>query len=290
MLVGKFKPNLLISLTIALSILLVPLSVRAAAWSGPRAGSSPIEPAAPRVPCDTTIRIMPLGDSITRGNSSGVSDPAAQVSYRKDLWNSLKRAGYEVDFVGSQVNGQAYEGFDADHEGHGGYRDDQVALNIYNNGGENWLGKNHADIILLHIGTNWLDTSPADVGAILDEIDEYEADTGRHVTVILARIINRVPYSHNTTKFNDNVQAMAEARLDDDVIIVDMERGAGLIYEIQPQGDFWDNLHPFESGYAKMAAAWKGAIDEYLQPCNFPAVLENSVYLPVAVKANFPFR
>ena len=37
----------------------------------------------------TPIKIMPLGDSITAGSSSGIDDPAFQKSYRKDLLDLL---------------------------------------------------------------------------------------------------------------------------------------------------------------------------------------------------------
>jgi len=61
--------------------------------------------------------------------------------------------------------------FYKDHEGHGGFRDDQVADEVYN-----WLAENPADIILLHIGTNSVEESAADVEVILNEIDSFEAN------------------------------------------------------------------------------------------------------------------
>jgi len=55
------------------------------------------------------IRIMPLGDSITRGSVSGVipDDPRYYVSYRKALRDILVSAGYEIDYVGSELSGDA---------------------------------------------------------------------------------------------------------------------------------------------------------------------------------------
>jgi hypothetical protein len=206
---------------------------------------------------------MPLGDSITVGNASGVvpDNDAYWVSYRKELWESLNLAGYNVDFVGSVSDGYAFDPpFDSQHEGHGGWRDDQIASNIYN-----WLVSTPADVTLLHIGTNGLSSSPDDVEDILDEIDRYEADHDADVTVVLARIINRRDGSTTTTAFNNNVAAMAQDRVDnpandaypDKIIIVDMENGAGIIYGQAPaSGDMWDNLHPYETGYAKMSNAW----------------------------------
>ena len=53
---------------------------------------------------DAKTRIMPLGDSITLGSSSGVADRDFWVSYRKALYDKLWAAGYVVDdeiFVGT---------------------------------------------------------------------------------------------------------------------------------------------------------------------------------------------
>ena len=134
-------------------------------------------------------RIMPLGDSITQGAASGEPNEDLQASYRLVLWDLLADAGYDVDFVGSLNSGWAIEDFDPHHEGHPGWRDDEIADNIYT-----WLVSNPADIILLHIGTNDLDPSPDDVEEILNEIDRYETDYSTEITVILALIIVSVKY------------------------------------------------------------------------------------------------
>jgi hypothetical protein len=232
--------------------------------------------------CPVT-RIMPLGDSITVGHSSGVEDDAWKISYRKDLWDALVANDYNVDFVGSQINGENYSNFDPDHEGHSGYRDDEVAFYVYN-----WLQLHPADVVLLHIGTNALDSSSTDVENILKNIDKYETDFSTHVTVVLARIINRIPYSSTSTQFNDNVEAMALNRIaaGDDIVIVDMEDGAGLIYDYydaDPPGDMYNELHPYATGYTKMAAVWYAALTNgILSPCNnHPPVID-----PIADQTN----
>jgi lysophospholipase L1-like esterase len=226
-------------------------------------------------PVSAIIRIMPLGDSITQGFSSGVSDPDYMVSYRKALWDLLVADGYDVDFVGSLNNGSAVFGnLDlADHEGYPGERADQIRDNIYN-----WLVANPADIILLHVGTNDILTSQdpaliaAEVSQILDEIDRYELDYGVDIPVILALIINRWNYicgnASTTTTFNNDVYDMALSRINsgDIIEIVDMECGANIDYREQPVGDMWDALHPFETGYEKMADVWFSGIFEITHP------------------------
>src|SRR3972149_290813 len=83
--------------------------------------------AASGFPCLSPFRIMPLGDSITAGKTSGVVGPKQWTAYRKELYERLQAAGYQVDFVGSESNGSYFSGFDPQHEGHGGWRDDEIA-------------------------------------------------------------------------------------------------------------------------------------------------------------------
>jgi lysophospholipase L1-like esterase len=248
----------------------VPVSVRVANASGADVQIFDIDVGgSPQFTCSVPVSVMPLGDSITVGNSSGEDDLSKQISFRKDLWDSLSAGGYSVNFVGSQTNGEFYAGFDAQHEGHGGWTDSQIAANIYDNGGVNWLMQTPPAVIMLHIGTNSLNSDPSDVENILDEIDQYELNEGSPIIVILARISNQVPYNSVVTHFNDNVMDMVQARIDggDKIIMVDMEDEAGLIYSLQPSGDMWDSLHPFASGYTKMAEEWFPALSNILPVC-----------------------
>jgi hypothetical protein len=74
--------------------------------------------------------------------------------------------------------------------------------------------------------------------------------------VVLARIINkaRSSYSPQLSVFNQNLEAMAQARVaaGDRILVVDQE--PGLDYS-SSTADFavGDNLHPTASGSAKMA-------------------------------------
>src|SRR5688572_3230414 len=67
-------------------------------------------------------RVMPLGDSITEGTQ-------VPGGYRIGLWQRFGGGNYRVDLVGSQFNGPASLG-DHDHEGHPGWRIDQIDANI----------------------------------------------------------------------------------------------------------------------------------------------------------------
>jgi len=58
------------------------------------------------------IRIMPLGDSITRG--SGIPG-----GYRNKLYYNLKNLGYDIDFLGNN-NRNSFPGVNSDNNGYGG--------------------------------------------------------------------------------------------------------------------------------------------------------------------------
>ena len=206
-------------------------------------------------------KIMPLGDSITYDNNTGdffVPRPEGErIAYRYPLWQLLTDGGYDFDFVGSQYAG--YDIFpDADNEGHTGFRADEVRDGVFD-----WLQLNPADIVLLHIGTNdvWgtqdVEDIVLEVEEILDEIFAY----GPEITVILARIINQQTFSQKTNDFNNLLPRMVSNHpYTDNIILVNMETEAGIDYAT----DMFDNLHPNNTGYSKMADLWFSALQQIL--------------------------
>jgi len=232
------------------------------------------------------IKIMPLGDSITQGITSGVVDERYQVSYRKALYDKLNAAGYVVNdeiFVGSLSSGGSVADFDPNHEGHPGWTADEI-VNGRAGSGEgklsDWLIAEDPNIILLHIGTNDISGGNEDldeVEAILEVIDDYETASGNAVWVVLSLIIDRGcnPFiepcakSEETTAFNSGVRNSVffpRQAGGDKIVLVDMQNDAGIDYRRWTiGGDMWDNLHPFETdGYTKMADLWFSALMEIL--------------------------
>ncbi len=212
--------------------------------------------------CATPVRIMPLGDSITRGNSSTITDNNLMTSYRQKLYNDLVSLGYNVDFAGSlQSGGSASPSFDIDHEGHSGYFSSQITTGVYD-----WLGASPPDVVLLHIGTNDISAGhdisgvANEVGGILNEIDRYSTD----IPVVLARIISRTDGgAAQTTALNDAVQTMADTRIawGDRILIVDQENA------LSYPGDMDGDLHPNESGYQKIANVWLNSLVNIMPVC-----------------------
>jgi|GEM_PF-4162335 len=199
------------------------------------------------------LRIMPVGDSITRG-VHGSTDSAG---YRRTLYLALTAEGYSVNFIGTQTDGAPTD-FDRNHEGHSGWSANQVRDNM-----NSWLLANPADIILLHIGTNDLSTGQsaagvvAEVGQILDRIDARSTAT----VVFLARIINRNDsFSTVTTQYNNLLQSLANTRIANGDRIVVVNQETALNY----QTDMADAVHPNDAGYVKMGQRWSSALSDYL--------------------------
>lgn len=240
----------------------------------------------------TPVKIMPLGDSITFDSHSGETRPLEErTGYRWPLWLWLSNGSYWVDFIGSEKAGQNITpAFDYDHAGFPGITDDQLAVlldtginqfpepdKVITDGP--YLPFYPPDVILLHIGTNILETNTTGIENVLNEIDEYS----EHVTVVLAKIINRINYSQDTTDYNTNVEIMANNRIanGDKIIIVDMENGAGIIYDFTANGgDMYDDLHPdlvvdpyvVDSGYGKMADKWFATLQNILPLSSLPSI------------------
>lgn len=216
------------------------------------------------------IRIMPLGDSITfdaRLNDANQTDTrpySIRTGYRSHLYYSLQSQGVSFDFVGSQKAGWGVEPpFDPDNEGHPGWHTGTIAINIYD-----FLVMNPADIILLHSGTNHgqnIEEEINEMNNLLNEIDRFEHDFHTPIRIVLALIIPERHSNQFASSYNNELLQLANRRIaqGDDIIVVDMEHNAGLTPE-----DYYDELHPNDMGYAKIAAQWVAPIlkerDDYL--------------------------
>jgi lysophospholipase L1-like esterase len=206
---------------------------------------------------------MPLGDSITLGfNSSPIYE--LNNGYRKHLYTLLTSDGFNIDFVGD-INHGDFE--DTDHQGWDGWRTDQIRDELSEH-----LLLNPPQVILLHTGTNDISQGedPAgiisEVEQILDIIDEFNES----VIVLLARIINRQPYSQATTDYNILLQSMAEARISngDIIYVVDQESALNYIDDL-------DGNHPNVTGYDKMAERWLPSVIQAIFDYSLPVILSS---------------
>ena len=204
-------------------------------------------PAAPAVAeSNGGTRVMPLGDSITEGTQ-------VPGGYRIGLWQRLGGGNYRVDFVGSQFNGPGSLG-DHDHEGHPGWRIDQIDANIVS-----WLNSTNPRTVLLHIGTNDvlqnfdLANAPARLSALVDKITA----TAPNADVFVATIIPLTNASQEAAgrAFNATIPGMVQSKANAGkrVRLVDMHAAL-------TTADLIDGVHPTATGYDKMAATWYNAL------------------------------
>jgi len=219
------------------------------------------------LPTGRTVRIMPLGDSIT---SAGYNN----TSYRYYLWKFLltdpRVAELNVngfDFVGTlrgNHNGNpewpTVQGrqFDRDHEGHWGWRTEQVLSAL-----PSWLQTivTPPDIALVHLGTNDC-IFKQDVRSTLEELSGVVRElltTNPNMQVLLAKVIpsNFTGIRGCLDNLNNHMdQHFASENYDrgGNLILVDMTLGFDDI------ADTWDTLHPNDVGAEKIANHWLNAI------------------------------
>jgi lysophospholipase L1-like esterase len=204
----------------------------------PTAPAEPVPPTVPAAP--VAVRIMPLGDSITAGVGSSTGS-----GYRQVLRGELAANGLTVDFVGSQRRGP---GPDADHEGHPGWRTDQLI-----DGLRPWLAAARPDVVLLDIGTNDLlrnvhpDSAPVRTANLIDRITRQLPN----VRVVVAKLLVVGRDAARFQRFNAALAAVVAAR-GPRVTMVDMSR--------VPAADTGDGVHPTDLGYRQMAYQWYQAL------------------------------
>jgi lysophospholipase L1-like esterase len=189
------------------------------------------------------VRVMPLGDSIT----DGLNVPGG---YRINLWQRMAASGYTVDFVGSGFNGPAALG-DHDHEGHSGWRIDQLDAKIVG-----WLQNSKPHTILLHIGTNDINqnydiaNAPARLSALIDKIRA----NAPMVELFVAQIT-----PEGSPMVESRVQAYNAA-----IPGIVTQKGTRThlvdMHSALTTGDLADRVHPNSTGYDKMAARWFSAL------------------------------
>ena len=200
------------------------------------------------------VRVLPVGDSITDGQ-------VGRNSYRYFLYRRLIDAGYGVDFVGGRtrndVGDPANFDYDQNHEGHSGWRAENILENIVN-----WVQSYNPEIVLLHIGTNdiWRGDSVAstvsEVAGIIDAIRGVNPG----IKIVLAQIIPLVNFEAQIANYNSQLATMVAGKVADgaSVSVVDMFNNFSI------NDDTFDGVHPNNTGASKMADRWFDALDDLL--------------------------
>ena len=198
------------------------------------------------------IKVMPLGNSITRGD--GGTQP--YNSYRKSLKANLASRGVNIDLVGGRSDGN---GTDNDHQGVPGFRADQIARDI-----TFYLEDNPPEMVLLHIGTNDISSGEPPEEAIVDIEDIVDGifSFNQSTKILLSSLVPRTDAENP-----DNIALNGLIR-----DLVDEKVGSGfLIWFVDQYGAItvdpnWatnlmsDTFHPNDNGYEIMADEFADAI------------------------------
>ena len=196
----------------------------------------------------TPLRVMPFGDSITRGLI--IPEPGVVPGgYRTRLHERLIREWGPVEFVGSADDNPDPRNLPSPrHEGHGGCRIDELAAGV-----DEWMAAARPNLVLLHAGTN-------------DMVQDHEVDSApQRLNDLLARIPGAIYLARIIGSTDPTVHeriARFNAALPDvvrrhDAVLVDM-------FAAVPLTAFADPYHPNAAGYRLMADAWFEAIVEQL--------------------------
>ena len=225
------------------------------------------------------VRIMPLGDSITYGESND----GTQGGYRNRLYSLLSSAGYNVDFIGTQSDSNNPGLPERDHQGMSGWRVDEL---IDGRSGEpaegnieTWLSEEEdPDVILLLIGTNdflqdllgWRTETVSGVLAEMDDLITKITTMRPHVKIIVSNLIPTAlqdDYGNTAeatqVQFNNAIPGLVEQHvaLGHQVSWVDMHSAVPM-----NTTNFYDGVHPTATGYTKIADKWFPAITSVISP------------------------
>ena len=261
-------------------------------------GSSPLRPGIGRAlavsllialllagAADATTRIVPLGDSLTRGGGDS-DDGDVHPTYRYWLWEKLKENGYDVDFVGSTTS-PSFPGysFDRGTEGHGGYTIGGIVDGVGEGGKlSSWLKGYRPDIALVLIGTNdvlW-NTPMEKRFTNLDRLVDTLRDRNPGVVIFIGKLPPTGSSVRNEgqglIEFNRKLPGWASGASTSasPVRVVDLYSG----YDGRADNQASRYIHPDESGEKKIAARFYSAIASYLDKGEMPDVTETATETP----------
>jgi lysophospholipase L1-like esterase len=198
------------------------------------------------------LRVMPLGDSLTKGVGSSHG-----AGYRQTFLRRMGEAGIEVDMVGSFHNGP--KGMDRDHQGHQGQgvaKLDQVTFDE--------LRAERPDVVILMIGTN--DAKESQLVPDAFRI-RYSVLLDRSLAESRTRLIAATIPPHRFGKGAKARQAINR------IIREEVEKRAAQgravrlvdVYALlDDRADFVDALHMNDAGYEKVGNAFADALLEMI--------------------------
>ncbi len=256
-----------------------------------------------------TLKIMPLGDSITYGYKGG-TDGSTTGGYRKYFYRYFTSLGYNVDMVGSEwtwgtsdytlPDGTKFT-FDPQHEGHSGfsiisYNDGKgnsrtglynhiVNSNENGSNGKNSIGVYQPDVVFLMIGTNDvldnynISSIQSRLQTMVDEVYSQKSDV-KLFLISPPRIDSERGYGStvtNQTLMDSNIESLNNAAKS----ICESETAKGnyckyidVCDNIFGEDDYVNYLedytHPSENGYQAIGEYLAEQLDSYLKTGEAP--------------------
>lgn len=203
------------------------------------------------------IKIMPLGDSLTAGGYNIDKVWHVDGGYREHLWNMVKDAGKEIDFVGRLSHGSFP---DTNHEGYSGWKIHEVAAIS-----EEALKLNQPDVILLIIGGNDLfrdyevNSAPLRLREMVDNILRRVSPKVK-LFVGSTLITSSRTFTNRVKKYNKRIAEEVRdlQKYYANLYWVDMYKESQIKNSSE---DLTDGVHPTYSGYRKMASVWYRALN-----------------------------
>lgn len=206
-----------------------------------------------------TVRIMPLGDSIT----------GTPGCWRANLYKKLQEAGItNTDFVGSLPAPECGMAYDGENEGHNGFQ----AVDIADKGMlPGWLDTaGGADIVMVHLGTNDLWKNPARtteeiLSAYEDLVEDMRANNPA-MKIIFAQILPMDTATCPTC--TERVIALNKAIPS---WTPKMQTSTSQLGWVDCWTDFdtatmtLDGVHPNDAGDVKMAECWYDRVVECIK-------------------------
>jgi lysophospholipase L1-like esterase len=211
-------------------------------------------------------RILPLGDSLTSGTTT-------EGAYRNRLYDLLTASGFNVDYVGTQMDVSNPTLPDPDHQGMGGFRIDHI-----DEGLSSWLGSiEDPDVVLLMIGTNDFSQN-FNLGSVQTRLSDLIS------SVALKRPFAKIIVASLPLRTDDvNREALQQAfnaaipGIVADQVLLGRQVSFVDIHAALVPGDLEaQGVHPLQTGYDKMADVWLPAINNVISPLgssNPPAIV-----------------
>ncbi|KAK0715173.1 carbohydrate esterase family 3 protein [Lasiosphaeris hirsuta] len=194
------------------------------------------------------LRIMPLGASITWGQASSDGN-----GYRAELRYQLASAGNVVNLVGSRQHGNMA---DSDVEGWPGFRIDQVHQKALD-----FVPQWKPNVFLINVGTNDAVQSRniSTAGERMEQMINDLYNMSPRATVLLSTLLlNRNPATErNVQSINQQFTALVSKlrNAGRSIVLADMHSDRGPV-----DSDLFDETHPNDVGYRKMANVWFTAL------------------------------